>query len=427
VSRRDFLPIAPRPFEDELLSSWQGRVACRYDLSGDGLSEQLGVVRYDRRVVGFAGRDFAPGAEAISIWARASRLSEGRVREMALSTRPRPRGCYVWGEGNVAGAFRRPVCPACLDEDADARRDHHIRRSWALVESCICDRHDRVLSETCPNCSSSLGFRFRNRGDAARLVCIRCDRVVRSFASADAAAPPGMHSFFGMFTSILAEPVDERRSKADELMQAARLLWAPPRARSWSRTPFIARVMPDTPRLPSIGTRVDRREPLATVSFGWRMVTLIGVAQLLDLGGARQFSGSPSFTLDQLADWTGYARPAARIRRVLPIDAGPSYIRRPPRIAHEYRARAETNDFWRRLATEVVAENAAQLTRLSVEAKLGALMREAESRRNAAGAGGKMGREARPVSTTPTQSHQFRLGPSHDSAPPVSQSCAKIS
>ena len=104
----DFLPVAPRPFEGELLSSWQGRIACRYDLCPDHLTERFGVARDDRSI-GFSGRDFAPAPAAVSAWARACRLSEGRVREMALSTRPRPIGLYVWGEGRAVGAIRRPL------------------------------------------------------------------------------------------------------------------------------------------------------------------------------------------------------------------------------------------------------------------------------------------------------------------------------
>jgi len=93
------LPIVPRPFEDELFSSWQGRVACRYDLSGDGLSEWLGVGGCDRRVIDFARRDFSPAGDVIVSWAKACRLPEEQLREMILSTRPRPQGWYVWGEG----------------------------------------------------------------------------------------------------------------------------------------------------------------------------------------------------------------------------------------------------------------------------------------------------------------------------------------
>jgi TniQ len=335
-----FLPVAPRPFDDELLSSWQGRIACRYDLCADDLSERLGVVPHERPI-GFSGRDFAPGSAAVSAWARACRVSEGRVRDMALSTGRRPVGLYVWGEGRAVGAIRRPVCPACLDEDADAGRDHHIRRTWALVESCSCDRHGRFLSETCAHCPSLLGFRFRNRG-GARLVCIQCQSAVRGLAAADAASP-GIQGFFRMLSSLFAEPVDSFPSTASAVLRAARLLWAPPRARGRSRTPYIARVASDVPSPPRTGAAQDRTEPLATASLGWRMVTLLGVAQLLDLGGARQGSGSAPFTLDQLAEWTGEDHPESRARSARAVAVGP--VLRPGgplRAPEEYRRLAET-------------------------------------------------------------------------------------
>jgi len=39
------LPVAPRPYRDELLSSWLGRVACRYGLDAEGL---VGALFADR-------------------------------------------------------------------------------------------------------------------------------------------------------------------------------------------------------------------------------------------------------------------------------------------------------------------------------------------------------------------------------------------
>jgi len=233
MSPGGFLPVAPRPFEDELLSSWQGRIACRYDLCADDLSQRLEVAPHDRPI-GFWGRDFAPGSAVVSAWARACRVSEERVRDMALSTRRRPVGLYVWGEGGAVGAMRRPVCPACLDEDADAGLDHHIRRTWALVESCLCDRHGRFLSETCAHCPSLLGFRFRNRG-GARLVCIQCQIAVRDLAAASDAASSGIQGFFRMLSSVFSESNDSFPSTASAALRAARLLWAPPRARGRSR------------------------------------------------------------------------------------------------------------------------------------------------------------------------------------------------
>ena len=341
MSPGGFLPVAPRPFEDELLSSWQGRIACRYDLCADDLSQRLEVAPHDRPI-GFWGRDFAPGSAVVSAWARACRVSEERVRDMALSTRRRPVGLYVWGEGGAVGAMRRPVCPACLDEDADAGLDHHIRRTWALVESCLCDRHGRFLSETCAHCPSLLGFRFRNRG-GARLVCIQCQIAVRDLAAASDAASSGIQGFFRMLSSVFSESNDSFPSTASAALRAARLLWAPPRARGRSRTPYVARVASDVPCPPRTGAAQDWSEPLATASLGWRMVTLLGVAQLLDFGGATRSLGSAPFTLDQLAEWTGEDRPESRARSARAVAVGPALrLGAPPRAPEEYRRLADT-------------------------------------------------------------------------------------
>lgn len=93
------LPIAPRPMEGELLSSWQRRVACRYGLSSDGLAVLLGAKPDDGRITGFAERDFAPDAGQVRAWARAARLEEGALQALVLSAGSRPQGCYVGGEG----------------------------------------------------------------------------------------------------------------------------------------------------------------------------------------------------------------------------------------------------------------------------------------------------------------------------------------
>ena len=99
------LPIAPRPVEGELLSSWQRRVACRYGLSSDGLAVLLGEKPAHSSITGFAERDFAPDAGQIRAWARAARLEEGALQALVLSAGSRPQGCYVWGEGTRQGPF----------------------------------------------------------------------------------------------------------------------------------------------------------------------------------------------------------------------------------------------------------------------------------------------------------------------------------
>ncbi len=149
-----------------------------------------------------------------------------------------------------------------------------------------------------------------------------------------------------MLSSVFAESIESLPSTACAVLRAARLLWAPPRARGRSRTPFIARIAFDAPRPPLTGAAGDWSEPLATASLGWRMVTLLGVAQLLDLGGARQGLGFLPFTLDQLAEWTG----EARVRSARGSAIGPARLGRPLRSAQEYRRLADAilaNEEWR--------------------------------------------------------------------------------
>lgn len=80
------LPVAPRPYRDELLSSWLARVACRYGLTapelagyfapeGNGLSSPLSI---DDRV---------PVADQASVWARACGVDPDRLHRLALSRR----------------------------------------------------------------------------------------------------------------------------------------------------------------------------------------------------------------------------------------------------------------------------------------------------------------------------------------------------
>ncbi|MGA9600256.1 MAG: TniQ family protein, partial [Methylocystis sp.] len=75
-SRR--LPVAPRPFRDELLSSWLGRVGCRYGLAATELA-------------GAAIDDAAPPQEDIACWARTCGVDPERLSRLALSRRHRAR------------------------------------------------------------------------------------------------------------------------------------------------------------------------------------------------------------------------------------------------------------------------------------------------------------------------------------------------
>ena len=152
-----------------------------------------------------------------------------------------------------------------------------------------------------------------------------------------------------MLSRVFAQAVDSLPSAAGAVLRAARLLWAAPRARGASATPFISRVASLAPCPPRAGAAQDRSEPLATASLGWRMVTLLGVAQLLDLGGAGQGFGPAPFTLEQLAEWTGEAV-SRRDHSLRFVASGPVRLGKPLRPAKDYRRLAETilaSEEWR--------------------------------------------------------------------------------
>ncbi|MFG1466039.1 hypothetical protein V5F77_24535, partial [Xanthobacter sp. DSM 24535] len=92
---------------------------------------------------------------------------------------------------------------------------------------------------------------------------------------------------------------DDQPAVRDRMIHVARLLWKPPRPRTGRRTPFVADVVPDLRLTPTAQARVDPAAPLATAPIGWRMVTLLGVVALLDLGRS-SMRGRLAFTLDQM-------------------------------------------------------------------------------------------------------------------------------
>jgi hypothetical protein len=306
MSRR--LPLAPRPYEDELLSSWQGRVACRYRMSREALGLSLGLPAALAAPNGFAAADHAPDVEVAAAWAQACRLDPAWIESLALRRR-RALDRYVWAF-EAGGAFVGfPACPACLDEDAKAGRDQHLRRPWLQVEALLCARHDLPLVEDCERCGAQ-GFRFVLLEGAARLACRRCGALVHRITAdwSDSAAKAVLAALGA------AEP------DADA-MATARLLWSIPRPGMAPR-PLMTwlEVRPRSVR----GMAWDRNAPLSTAALAWRTATWIGVAQLLDRAGARAVFGPPRFTLEELTAWTR-PRPLAPPRQPVRLRPAAAY------------------------------------------------------------------------------------------------------
>lgn len=299
------LPLAPRPYDDELFSSWQGRVACRYGCTLRDVDSWLDPDIDPARRGGLSGRNFDPGDAMITLWARACRMDAGRLAQMALRRQARARNWYIqdrWHQG---------VCTACLDEDRAGGRDHYLRRAWSRVELTICPRHLTMLRDRCGYCFARAGFRFDCREGRARLVCGACSAPV-SFGAADMVVS-GPQSFLLALADAVALAVDEgpQGTAAKDIERAARLLWSSSQA---GRKPFIAWL--GQPRLNGNDMPADRNEPLATAALPGRMLTLIGIARLLDLADARSRIGPPPFFLAEKFAAGELSRSAAR--RVVP-------------------------------------------------------------------------------------------------------------
>ena len=295
------LPIAPRPYDDELLSSWQGRIACRYGVTREAVGRWIGLTERLAAPRGFAATDYAPEPEVLAAWSRACRLDPARIENLALQRSRRALDRYVWAH-EADGAFvGHAVCPACLEEDAAAGRDQYFRRRWLQVETLVCARHDLLLVEGCWRCGAREGFRFVVLDGMARLACRhRGALVVRAAANGNELSREAK----AVLGALGAREPDE------DAMATARLLWSTP-CPGMAPRPLIFHLIDDPPAVG--GAPRDRNAPLSTASLGWRIETWIGVAQLLDLAGAREVFGPARFTIDQLKSWTRPEQGAAAI------------------------------------------------------------------------------------------------------------------
>lgn len=322
------LPLAPRPYHDELLSSWQGRVACRYGCTLRDVENWLDPDIDVGRRGGLIGQDFDPDDAMIVLWTRACRMDTGRLFQLALRREGRSESWYVhdrWHQG---------VCPACLDEDRAAGRDHYLRRVWSRVEAMVCPRHMTMLRDICGLCFARTGFRFDCREGRGRLVCGICSAPV-SFGRAGMAVS-GRQSFLLELAETVALAVDKEAqgAMAGNIMRAARLLWSPSQPDGKPLIAWMGKPRPSVQDMP-----VDCTEPLATAGLSGRMLTLFGIARLLDLADARSRLGPPpDFLVEKFKQ--GDLSPARRVVR------RPQNVERPvvtykPRPDAEYRALAD--------------------------------------------------------------------------------------
>ncbi|MGV2129412.1 TniQ family protein [Agrobacterium vitis] len=210
------LGIAPRPFEDELLSCWHWRVSSHYATSPQQLEDWI-TGASGGQAPNFFSRDFYPDSAAIRSWALACRVRKADLDRLSLQNTGRGKGSFV------SDPMHRGVCPVCFDEDAEEGRDHYCRRSWACVETVVCRRHGIGLESNCARCFRSGLFQFRQTpAGVVRLLCRYCGTVVsaRGFQRRDQAE-------IAKVGEVIRDAIAKGGPELDLVTKASRFFWAP--------------------------------------------------------------------------------------------------------------------------------------------------------------------------------------------------------
>lgn len=281
------LPVAPPPFREETLSSWLGRVACRYGLDAPAVAAALDPSRS-----GLPIDDVAPDPVALRIWARACGIDPGRLRRLSVKDRypGRTRDDFM------RSRRRQPICPACFAADHAQGRDTFLRAWWLLGEACACPIHRRMLIDRCAACHAPITIGFRPRDGRARAICAACRRELRSEGEgADDVLAPLLIGLQHAIRTVVTSDAGQR----EILAQVIATLWAPLDEAGAAR-PVLAIWLGEPnwhcpiEAAPAIGAPA----PLSRLSVRWRAVTLIAIGELFgaDLASLRQ----PSAAADRL-------------------------------------------------------------------------------------------------------------------------------
>ncbi len=275
------LPFAPRPYSDETLSSWLGRIGCRYGMTARELTasfaEGEGAAPVD---------DVDPGAANLQQWAWRCGVDPARLRCLALTDRYRNRstGWFLTTrirERREAAVQGIPICLACIGSDRAAGRDSYLRSHWLLAEHCICLRHRQPLIDRCPQCWKPLRPRFRLRDGLARLACRSCETDLTDptaeWALQDDTVIKAATGIQRQIAAFFDAGATMRR-----LEVAISDLWAPlhdpgaarPVLALWLRSPGWHCPL-------EASWAIGAQAPLACLPVRWRVITLVALVDVL--------------------------------------------------------------------------------------------------------------------------------------------------
>ena len=292
------LPVAPRPYRNELLSSWLARVACRYGLTAQALVGWL--ADNDKSLSpSLSIDDRLPVAEQVRQWSRGCGVDPERLHRLSLSRRhpQRSPSWYLsrgpeWAPSTTIGS--PPVCLACLGADHAAGRDARLRADWLLAEHCICPVHGQLLHDRCGRCGRRLSVAFRLREGRARVVCNQCEALL-----GDRGGEGDRPRDVALIETVLstqrriAQTVDNDSGARVGVERALATLWAP-LDRPTAARPVLALWFNEAGwRCPyEVRHAVGDEAPLGRLSVGWRFVTLLALSDVFgaDADGVRAIS-----------------------------------------------------------------------------------------------------------------------------------------
>jgi TniQ len=217
------LPVAPRPYPGEAISSWVCRIAARYDLGADDLVAH--ILGYHPFGFGSTERlDYRTDALLENALAAATRVEAATIKRLRV----------VCEDGRAAGWHRTSPawCPICIRGDLEERGELYERAIWRLGACVICPNHDVPLVDTCRWCVTA-SCRFLCGNGRLRLACTACGHPVDPPPGSGEGADDRSLGAFG-----LSQVVSVRRVVSDlqDDLQAA-LLASPPR-RNWGPVRF---------------------------------------------------------------------------------------------------------------------------------------------------------------------------------------------
>ncbi len=263
------------PYGDELISSWQARVAARYSRQSADIEAWLGLDSS-------TDNDFDPDPTSVWRWSRACRIRPAVVEALALSRN-------AASLGYVRQSRWRGICPACLEGDRRNGRDQYLRRHWSRAETVACSIHRVRLRFSCLKCLRRCDFRYEYRDGLAELICSGCMRAVSR-------APPSHFElrYAGLLIATM-EAIDDAEkgrgeTKLADIRKAIRFLWSGSVNHGRPEITFFG--VQDIKGPASIPVNVDA--PLTCLSMTWRSSTLLTMAQMLDISSAQSEFGPPS-------------------------------------------------------------------------------------------------------------------------------------